>query len=100
MNRIERNQLKLIESEQLQTVFIRPTPSLKSLERGFLLLEEATLIGEKPIKRNIDTKKSTSQVLQLLDFSELIEGDLLIHLQHGLCRYREVCQLELRGQSF
>ena len=97
MNRIERNQLKLIESEQLQTVFIRPTPSLKSLERGFLLLEEATLIGEKPIKRNIDTKKSTSQVLHLLNFSELIEGDLLIHLQHGLCRYREVCQLELEG---
>ena len=59
MNRIERNQLKLIESEQLQTVFIRPTPSLKSLERGFLLLEEATLIGEKPIKRNLDTKNSS-----------------------------------------
>ena len=33
----------------------------------------------------------------MLDFSELIEGDLLIHLQHGLCRYREVCQLELEG---
>ncbi len=99
MNQIERNQLKLIESEQLQTVFIRPTPSLKSLERGFLLLEEATLIGEKPIKRNLVTKKSTSQVLHLLDFSELIKGDLLIHLQHGLCRYREVCQIELEGNS-
>ena len=64
MNRIERNQLKLIESEQLQTVFIRPTPALKSLERGFLLLEEATLVGEKPIRgiltlKNLHRRYST-----------------------------------------
>jgi len=97
MDRIERNQLKLIESKQLHTAFIRPTSSLKSLEKGFLLLEEATLIGENPIKRNLDYKKPTSQVLHLLDFSELIQGDLLIHLQHGLCRFHEVRQLELEG---
>lgn len=97
MNRIDRNQLKLIESKHLETVFIRPNPSLKSLNEGFLLLEESSLIGDEPTPKSPSYKKSLSQVLHLLDFSELIEGDLLIHLQHGLCRYREVRQLELEG---
>ncbi len=30
------------------------------------------------------------QVDQALDFSELVEGDFLVHLQHGVCQYRGV----------
>ena len=97
MNGIDRNQLQLIESNQLETVFIRPNATIKSLNGGFLLLNESILIGEKPSKKIPTLKKSASQVRHLLDFSELIEGDLLIHLQHGLCRYRQLQQLELEG---
>jgi transcription-repair coupling factor (superfamily II helicase) len=35
----------------------------------------------------------------LLDFSELVEGDALIHLQHGLCLYRGLKQVEINGTA-
>ena len=38
-------------------------------------------------------------MLHLLDFSELIQGDLLVHLQHGLCRYKEVTQIKVNGNT-
>jgi transcription-repair coupling factor (superfamily II helicase) len=31
-----------------------------------------------------------SQVEQLLDFNELVDGDMLVHLQHGMCLYRGI----------
>jgi transcription-repair coupling factor (superfamily II helicase) len=33
----------------------------------------------------------------LLDFSELVEGDALIHLQHGLCLYRGLKRVAVEG---
>ena len=39
------------------------------------------------------------QVDQLLDFSDLAEGDLLVHLQHGICLYRGLTRMELRGKE-
>jgi len=31
---------------------------------------------------------------QLLDFSELVEGDFVVHLQHGIAQYRGLTKLE------
>ena len=36
------------------------------------------------------------QVDQILDFSELVEGDYLVHLQNGICIYRGLGQLDAR----
>jgi len=35
-----------------------------------------------------------SRVEQLLDFSELVNGDLLVHLQHGVCVFRGIKKFE------
>lgn len=35
-----------------------------------------------------------SRVEQLLDFSELVNGDLLVHLQHGVCIFRGIRSFE------
>ena len=35
-----------------------------------------------------------SRVEQLLDFNELADGDLLVHLQHGVCVYRGIHSIE------
>lgn len=35
-----------------------------------------------------------SRVEQLLDFSELVNGDLLVHLQHGVCIFRGIKTFE------
>ena len=39
-----------------------------------------------------------ARVDQLLDFSELAEGDYLVHLAHGICRFRGLAKIELRGR--
>ncbi len=41
--------------------------------------------------------RSERAVDHLLDFSELVEGDALIHLQHGLCLYRGLKQVMVNG---
>ena len=38
------------------------------------------------------------QVDQLLDFSELVEGDYLVHLQNGICIYRGLSRIDV-GQG-
>ncbi len=39
-------------------------------------------------------KTNRSRVEQLLDFSELVDGDFLVHLQHGICIFRGIKTLE------
>jgi transcription-repair coupling factor (superfamily II helicase) len=41
--------------------------------------------------------RSERVVDHLLDFSELVEGDALIHLQHGLCLYRGLKRVTVNG---
>ena len=38
-----------------------------------------------------------AEVDQLLDFAELVEGDYLVHLQHGICRFRGLGPLDVGG---
>ena len=40
-----------------------------------------------------------AQVEQLLDFSEMVEGDYLVHLQHGICRYQGLGPIEVQGKK-
>lgn len=40
-----------------------------------------------------------AQVDQLLDFSELCEGDYVVHLGHGICRYHGVVKLDMNGKK-
>lgn len=40
-----------------------------------------------------------AQVDQLLDFSELGEGDYVVHLGHGVCRYHGVVKLDFGGKK-
>ena len=42
---------------------------------------------------------SRAQVDQLLDFSDLVEGDPLVHLQHGICFYRGLTTMDVRGRN-
>lgn len=39
-----------------------------------------------------------ARVDQLLDFSDLAEGDYLVHLAHGICRFHGLTRIELRGK--
>ena len=49
----------------------------------------------QPRRRVLSVK---AQVDQLLDFSELSNGDYVVHLGHGVCRYCGIVKLELDGK--
>ena len=47
--------------------------------------------GPGPTPRAVATP---SQIDQLLDFSELVEGDFVVHLQHGIALYRGLTKID------
>ena len=96
---VDRGQIEFIESSHLESCYILPNKNVSFYSNGFILIEESILIGNKPVASTKPNKPGNSQVLNLLDFSELIQGDLLVHLQHGLCRYKEVTQIKVNGNT-
>ena len=67
----------------------RPTKSTQT--NGFIFFGETALSGQQNVKkpsRPERARPSISQVDQMLDFTELADGDPLVHLQHGICLFR------------
>ncbi|MDB6114312.1 MAG: transcription-repair coupling factor, partial [Lacunisphaera sp.] len=64
--------------------------------QGRVVVSETEIFGRRrarraPSRRTVATQ---SAVDQLLDFSELVEGDFVVHLQHGIALYRGLTKLE------
>lgn len=71
-------------------------------KNGIVLMTAAEYLGIPPERTASSHKMSPparSQIDHLLDFSELAEGDPLVHLQHGICLYRGLTQLEQTGKA-
>lgn len=69
---------------------------------GFVFITDTEYFGrrQRQLKpRNERARPTLSQVDQLLDFSELADGDPLVHLQHGVCLFRGLTQIEIQGGS-
>lgn len=76
---------------------LRPTPHLGTLSRGFFFEEgrlvvvtDAEIFGRYRVQRPRRMKASHAQATRSaldIDFTELEEGDLVVHLQHGIGRY-------------
>jgi transcription-repair coupling factor (superfamily II helicase) len=65
--------------------------------RGLVFVTETEVFGRKRARRpggGARARASVAQVDQLLDFAELVEGDFVVHLQHGIALYRGVTKLE------
>jgi transcription-repair coupling factor (superfamily II helicase) len=65
--------------------------------RGLVFVTETEIFGRKRARRGSAggrARASVAQVDQLLDFSELVEGDFVVHLQHGIALYRGVTKIE------
>lgn len=67
---------------------------------GLVLVTETELFGRQRTRRVNGTQQralvTRAQVDQLLDFSELVEGDFVVHLQHGIALYRGLTKLDTR----
>jgi transcription-repair coupling factor (superfamily II helicase) len=85
----------LRESESLSLF----TDHFKS-KHGFVLIAASEYFGRqarKVSRRTAPARPAISQVDQLLDFTELADGDALVHLQHGVCLFRGLTKLEIQG---
>lgn len=54
---------------------------------------------KQPHTANRRRRPTVSQVDHLLNFAELVEGDHLVHLGHGICIYRGTTRIENRGRA-
>jgi transcription-repair coupling factor (superfamily II helicase) len=65
---------------------------------GLVVVTETEIFGRQRPRRALAAKAAAAapraQVDQLLDFSELAEGDFVVHLQHGVAHYRGLRKLE------
>ncbi len=69
---------------------------VRALPRGRVVVSETEIFGRQRVRRTVARRAvaATSAVDQLLDFSELVEGDFVVHLQHGIAQYRGLTKLE------
>ncbi len=66
-------------------------------KRGLVVVTETELFGRQRARRAGGSKRALvhrAQVDQLLDFSELVEGDFVVHLQHGIAVYRGLARID------
>ncbi|HZL44894.1 MAG TPA: CarD family transcriptional regulator, partial [Opitutaceae bacterium] len=65
--------------------------------RGLVLVSETEILGRQRQRRPVLHRRpaaTPSQIDQLLDFSELVEGDFVVHLQHGIAVFRGLAKIE------
>ncbi len=64
---------------------------------GLVVVTETEIFGRQRARRVTGTVRATAQraqIDQLLDFADLVEGDFVVHLQHGIAVYRGLTKLD------
>ncbi|MEC8778017.1 MAG: transcription-repair coupling factor, partial [Verrucomicrobiota bacterium] len=70
---------------------------LKDDSKGLALSTSREILGRERSRRPMRSRKAHVQrkeVDQALDFSELVDGDYLVHHQHGICRFCQMGKIE------
>ena len=65
--------------------------------KGLCLSTSREILGRERSRRPMRSRKAQVQrkeVDQALDFSELVDGDYLVHHQHGICRFCQMGKIE------
>ncbi len=78
-----------------------PAGEGKPSSAGLVAVSDSEIFGRYRRRRPLRTNRKRvqrTQVEHLLDFSELGEGDYLVHLQHGICRFRGINPIVSRGE--
>lgn len=75
--------------------------SILEASQGIVFVTETELFGRRRYRKISIRKKALvaqSQIDQLLDFAELIDGEFVVHLQHGIAVYRGIAKVDIGGQ--
>jgi transcription-repair coupling factor (superfamily II helicase) len=94
--------LDLPEGFLLRGPIARPFFSwLETCQNGFAIATEREWLGRSQSTSATASRRllpQRQQIESLLDFSELVDGDTLVHLSHGICRYRGIHKMEVGGR--
>ncbi len=74
-----------------------PSEKSSAPAAGLVVVTETEIFGRQRQRRpslNARAVAQRAQIDQLLDFSELVEGDFVVHLQHGIALYRGLTKLD------
>jgi transcription-repair coupling factor (superfamily II helicase) len=74
--------------------------SLAPNAAGLVVVTETEIFGRQRQRRAAGVKRAIAQraqIDQLLDFSELVEGDFVVHLQHGIAVFRGLSKVDFAG---
>jgi transcription-repair coupling factor (superfamily II helicase) len=85
----------LLAGDSALTIASKLAPTVEPA--GLVLVTETEIFGRQRQRRPGLHRRAVatpSQIDQLLDFSELVEGDFVVHLQHGIALYRGLAKLE------
>jgi transcription-repair coupling factor (superfamily II helicase) len=69
---------------------------------GFIIVTSREILGRERSRRPMRSKRAQvlrREVDHALDFAELVDGDLLVHLQHGICRFSTLGKIDQNGKS-
>jgi len=70
--------------------------------KGLLIATTREILGRERSRRPGRPKRMVAQrpqVDQALDFAELVAGDFLVHLQHGVCQYKCIQRIKDEGRE-
>jgi transcription-repair coupling factor (superfamily II helicase) len=68
------------------------------VDQGLLVLSDHELFRREPVQaRRIATRRYESRAID--SFLDLSEGDLVVHVGHGIARFRGLIMLENKGQA-
>jgi transcription-repair coupling factor (superfamily II helicase) len=113
LGEVRSNKVEERESARTSDFTLRPSIHLGSLARGFLcdeaklvVVTDAEIFGRYKIQRPRRQKSAHALAARSaldIDFTDLVEGDLVVHLQHGIGRYLGLKNLPIgsgsRGQE-
>lgn len=71
-------------------------------EKGIVLATAREILGRERSRRTVRTRKALvrkKDVDHALDFSELVDGDCLVHHQHGICQFVKMGKIDGDGQE-
>jgi len=75
----------------------RPRAARTAAAAGLVVVTETEVFGRQRPRRSAPNQRAIAQraqIDQLLDFSELVEGDFVVHLQHGIALFRGLTKLD------
>jgi transcription-repair coupling factor (superfamily II helicase) len=88
---------KLAQSDRLRLVLGRIRAGFRMVDAGIAVLSDYELFHREEVRQVLPRRRLESRAID--SFLDLSEGDLVVHVSHGIARYRGMQVLEKNDQT-